>query len=356
MKVTKKLSALLAFGLAANMAYASDINIVLQQPTSERFTDDGKVVYSFPTQTILNSAMCNNATGNLIIEFIVRPHAGWSTAVNFEGRTLNPTENKQIFYQYTSIKSTDNSFSVTPRERAKDWSFRLPNASLGLNINEPTLVYQPSTTDDSNTIYRDGKFNVPKMLLMYIDYTCHERTIWGTKGRPIEGSSGHINLYIGNIDINPRPKKTCRLTSAKDQVVNLKTITTTNLRNNNEVAAGNFDLTLDCERNTNVQAVYVGFVDATDKTNTSTTLTLTKDSTAKGVGLKLYANNTGQVIKYNPNVESEVSLNKNDAYRLELDRTSGIANASYSVSYVKTSENVTSGSVKGITTFNFYYQ
>lgn len=352
MKVTKKLSALLAFGLAANMAYA-DVDIYLSNPSSSSVVD-GKVVYYFNTNTVLNSVMCNNVVPALLpltLELIVMPDtAGWSQAATFDGRKLYPTTNEEVFFQI-DVTATDNSYSFPPKNTAYNWTYSpVTRPNLGLSFNNPRVVYQPQ--NDGDTIFRQGKFTLPKMKVFHVNYTCDRGYTVSTK--PIGG--GQINVWIGGFDITPPVNKTCRLTSNKDQVVNLPTISTTTLRNNNEVSAGHFHLTLDCERNTSLEAVYVGFADATDKTNTSTTLTLTNDSTAKGVGLKLYADNTGQVIKYNPNVESEVSLNKNDAYRLELDRSSGIANASYSVSYVKTSENLTSGSVKGITTFNFYYQ
>lgn len=346
MKKSKLLIGL--FGLLASYAYA-DVDIYLNNPISET-TVDGKVIYRFSTETVLNRTMCNNTQATVLnLKLIVRPYEGWSTASYFDGKRLNPTANPQIFYQYDAISANDNSFTITPSEREKTWVHSYYTAGLGLEIRNPTVVYQPSINSD--ILFRDGKFTLPRMNIMYIDYTCH-RLLSNT---PVGG--GHINIWIGDFDIKPPIKKTCKLTSAQDQVVSLRQAAVANLRRDNEIPAGNFSLNLDCERNTSVEAVYVAFTDANNKSNTSNILSLDSNSTAKGVGLKIYPQTSGTAIKFNPNAESSISLNKSDAYLMNLDRSSGLANENYSVSYVKTNDSTLSaGTVQGKMTFNFYYQ
>lgn len=341
------------FGLLSSLAYA-DVDIYLNNPIAET-TVEGKVVYRFDTQTILNSTMCNNTVPRLVpltLQLIVRPTSGWSSATNFNGSPLYPTTNTEIFYQYSSIQASDGSFSITPSERAKNWTFSpIISPNLGLTIIEPSVVYQPSSNTD--TIFRNGQFILPKMQVMYIDYTCHSG--YSTSSNPV--GSGHINLWIGDFAIKPPIKKTCQLTSGQDQVVNLRQATLANLRRDNEIAAGNFSLTLNCEPNTSVEAVYVAFTDANNKSNTSNILSLADSSSAKGVGLKIYPQTTGTAIQFNPNAETNISLNKSDAYLMNLDRSSGIASENYSVSYIKTNDSTLSaGTVQGKMTFNFYYQ
>lgn len=106
-----------------------------------------------------------------------------------------------------------------------------------------------------------------------------------------------------------------------------------------------FNLPLYCPSPVNL------FMTITDKSNPgqiSNIISLTSDSSAKGVGIQIQRN--GQPVYMGP--DSSVANNTN---QFQVGSTSGTVNLPFSANYIRTG-TITAGSVKAITTFTLSYQ
>lgn len=187
--------------------------------------------------------------------------------------------------------------------------------------------------------------------LKKIRYTCYPVDDYYSPVDPTKATKGELTVALENFTVQ-LGGKTCTLLSAKEQTVMMKDTTETAL-SQGEVLGGHFSLNLNCP--THVYA-YAVFTDQTTPSNTSDILTLNNNSTAKGVGLKIYPANGGQAIKFN---EAKTdALNITLAHKLDNSNSSSgyyKVNERYNVHYVKTG-NISPGTVQGVTTVTFYYQ
>lgn len=141
----------------------------------------------------------------------------------------------------------------------------------------------------------------------------------------------------------------------KNQVVHLPTIGIRSLQNQGEVYGGRINLfwERDCSQkldvNGNELIVYTNFTDSTNPGNTTDVLSLTADSTAKGVGIKIYPGEETQAIQYG----AEGDRSKQ---RVFLKARSQPTPSYYRIYYAKTSNNVSPGTVKAIVTYTFSYR
>lgn len=141
----------------------------------------------------------------------------------------------------------------------------------------------------------------------------------------------------------------------KEQAIRLPTIGISSLQKQGEVYGGQINLfwLRDCSQkldvNGNELTVYTNFTDATTPSNTTDVLTLTPDSTAKGVGIKIYPGEETQAIQYS--VEGDISKQ-----RVFLKARSKPIPNYYRIYYAKTSDNITPGTVKAIVTYTFSYR
>jgi type 1 fimbria pilin len=94
--------------------------------------------------------------------------------------------------------------------------------------------------------------------------------------------------------------------------------------------------------------VFVTLTDATDPDNRSNLLTLTRDSTAQGVKLRML--NNGAPISYGPDAAAKGTLNQ-----WRVGPSAQITGVPLSVQYVATGE-VKPGTVRGNATFTMSYQ
>ncbi len=106
-----------------------------------------------------------------------------------------------------------------------------------------------------------------------------------------------------------------------------------------------FDIGLSCKSGSRV---YVTLTDLTNPGNTGNQLTLTPDSTAKGVKLRILRN--GQPVGYGP--DSAAVGNTNQWY---VGPSATTTNIPLSAQYISTGQ-VTAGTVKGLATFTMSYQ
>lgn len=106
-----------------------------------------------------------------------------------------------------------------------------------------------------------------------------------------------------------------------------------------------FDIGLSCQPGTNV---YVTLTDMTDQGNTGNQLTLTADSTAKGVKLRILKD--GQPVGYGPDSAEIGNLNQ-----WHVGPSATTTNIPLSAQYIATGP-VSPGTVKGVATFTMSYQ
>ncbi|RKU01012.1 fimbrial protein [Burkholderia sp. Nafp2/4-1b] len=106
-----------------------------------------------------------------------------------------------------------------------------------------------------------------------------------------------------------------------------------------------FNIGLSCKTGTNV---YVTLTDLTDAGNTGNQLTLTPDSTAKGVKLRILKN--GQPVGYGPDSAEIGNLNQ-----WLVGPSASTTSIPLSAQYIAT-DKVSGGTVKGVATFTMSYQ
>jgi len=107
-----------------------------------------------------------------------------------------------------------------------------------------------------------------------------------------------------------------------------------------------FFIGLQCDNDANV---YMTLTDATMPGNRSELLTLTNDSTAQGVRLRI-RNPDNEPVRFGPDSATAGTLNQ-----WRVGQTSGAMNIRMSAEYVSTG-NVTPGTVRGVATFTMSYQ
>ncbi|QGM79934.1 fimbrial protein [Otariodibacter oris] len=156
-------------------------------------------------------------------------------------------------------------------------------------------------------------------------------------------SLGHLNLSNGQrIDITMNSfsidviRHSCSL-KENIQNVKLQNITLSQINNQHEVFGGNFNLSLDCDDGVLVTAMVT---DNNNPANNTSILSLSSDSTAKGVGLKLYK-------------ENYQLINLNQMWIFSQNDPSPISN--FSVKYVKTGK-VEAGFLHATAVFSFDYK
>uniref|UniRef100_UPI00128F9A61 fimbrial protein n=1 Tax=Aquitalea pelogenes TaxID=1293573 RepID=UPI00128F9A61 len=106
-----------------------------------------------------------------------------------------------------------------------------------------------------------------------------------------------------------------------------------------------FSLPLNCPSPVNL---YMTITDISAPGQTSNIVSLTSDSTAKGVGIQIQRN--GQPVFMGPDSSAAYTTNQ-----FLVGTLSGSINIPFSANYIRTGP-VTGGSVKAITTFTLSYQ
>lgn len=113
-----------------------------------------------------------------------------------------------------------------------------------------------------------------------------------------------------------------------------------------------FSINLSCSGgDENVQAkIYITLTDNTTQTNTSNTLSLAPDSTAKGIGIQVFKDST--LLGYGP--DSSAPGNTNQWYAGSTGN--GFFSIPLSARFIQTASTVTAGAAKGRMTFTISYQ
>ncbi|MDG6894734.1 hypothetical protein A6A20_03640 [Volucribacter amazonae] len=174
---------------------------------------------------------------------------------------------------------------------------------------------------------------------------------------------GSIALNLPSEVIKPPVLNTCTLASNQDQNIPLTPVLRSTLETAGEVRGGSFTISLVCQKNDGIKTgseidVYASFIDGTTIANTTNLLSLTTDSTASGVALRVYPSDSDTAITFTPAaINSPTVIGVNEAYKMGSysKANGGSVTKSYNVNYVKTG-TVTAGSVIGVMRYNIFYK
>ncbi|VWC26723.1 fimbrial protein [Burkholderia lata] len=193
----------------------------------------------------------------------------------------------------------------------------------------------------------DLVYNLNKITAYYT--LLHLRTVNnGSTGNPAIFSNGvyywAIGPYLSNTTFTEM-QKSCTVTNS-DVRVPLQPVAAAKL-NAVGMTAGDkgFDIGLSCKPGTNV---YVTLTDMTNQGNTGNQLTLTSDSTAQGVKLRILKD--GQPVGYGPDSAEIGNLNQ-----WHVGPSATTTRIPLSAQYIAT-DRVSAGTVKGVATFTMSYQ
>ncbi|WP_196766787.1 fimbrial protein [Burkholderia territorii] len=148
--------------------------------------------------------------------------------------------------------------------------------------------------------------------------------------------------------------RVCKVTSGLDAVVDMPAVTVSSFGGVGSVssqAAQPFSVKLDCEENVRVHAT---MTDANNPANVSDVLSLSPESTASGVGIRILRNNGTVPVRFGP--DSSNPGNTNQWYITTTPSTGGRVTVPFVAKYVKSGQQVSTGSVKARSTITFSYQ
>ncbi|KWE93984.1 hypothetical protein WT54_03775 [Burkholderia territorii] len=146
----------------------------------------------------------------------------------------------------------------------------------------------------------------------------------------------------------------CKVTSGLDAVVDMPAVTASSFGGVGSVspqAAQSFSVKLNCDENVRVHAT---MTDANDPANVSDVLTLSPESTASGVGIRILRNNGTVPVSFGP--DSSNPGNTNQWYITTTPSTGGSVTVPFVAKYVKSGQQVSTGTVKARSTITFSYQ
>ena len=206
----------------------------------------------------------------------------------------------------------------------------------------PVLLKQPPA----------GEYTIPRTEIGEIEPRRRSDSRYG------EYTGNKITKFILNTFRFRVTPHTCVLTTPKDITLKLPTISQRSIATQgDEVYGGKFEIGLRCDNSSRSGLwggirVYSTLTDKSNVSNRSDILTLTADSSAKGIGIKLYNNWNTPALKYGPENSAKGTEN-------QWEFSSGVQNnpsVVFRAYYVNTDGNVKPGTVKAIATYTFSYQ
>ncbi|KVQ62257.1 hypothetical protein WT22_01800 [Burkholderia territorii] len=146
----------------------------------------------------------------------------------------------------------------------------------------------------------------------------------------------------------------CKVTSGLDAVVDMPAVTASSFGGVGSVspqAAQSFSVKLNCDENVRVHAT---MTDANDPANVSDVLSLSPESTASGVGIRILRNNGTVPVRFGPDSSNPGTTNQ--WYITTTPSTGGSVTVPFVAKYVKSGQQVSTGTVKARSTITFSYQ
>ncbi|HFV9915591.1 TPA: fimbrial protein [Salmonella enterica subsp. diarizonae serovar 61:l,v:z35] len=251
------------------------------------------------------------------------------------------TINSQSIYGITDeigvvVWAGDTAFSSARPMSGNSWTNVFNNFCTGSS--QGTSVYVRPVILKRNT---SGMINIP--------YT----TIGSIRIRNMSGGTYYgktaFTFSLNSMTII-NGAKSCTLMSGQNVTVPLNTISLMSIPSaGSELQGGTTSISLNCQTGV---SVFATLTDATTPSNTSNLLSLTPDSTATGVGLRLYKNNDSTPLSFGPDSPVKGNLNQ---WRLSAG-TEAMPSVVLRANYVNTNGTPTAGTVNGVTTITFSYQ
>lgn len=160
-------------------------------------------------------------------------------------------------------------------------------------------------------------------------------------------------LYIsGSIQIKPLVP-TCSV-QTKSVNVSMKTASVQNFTGVGSTTAEKpFEIKLNCAGGTQgaTTRMFMAITDVTNTANRSTTLSLSKDSTAKGIGYQIVRQTDGSLVSYSPDLQGQ------DPGQWFVGQYGNqVVSVPLVARYVQTQQTVTTGSANALATFTVSYR
>ena len=162
-----------------------------------------------------------------------------------------------------------------------------------------------------------------------------------------------INISLTGFSFQLQPQ-TCKITSPNNINLNLPTVAAKDIKAGKRYG-GKFNIRMECPRDVNEKYIstYITFTDSSNPSNRGNILSLTKDSSAKGVGIQLYQGNNPIPISYGADSSKRNNLNQ---ILLGKDIDTRTPHSTFYAYYAHSGGVITPGTVKAIATYTLSYQ
>lgn len=162
-----------------------------------------------------------------------------------------------------------------------------------------------------------------------------------------------INISLTGFSFQLQPQ-TCKITSPNNINLNLPTVAAKDIKAGKRYG-GKFNIRMECPRDVNEKYIstYITFTDSSNPSNRGNILSLTKDSSAKGVGIQLYQGDNPIPISYGADSSKRNNLNQ---ILLGKDIDTRTQDSTFYAYYVNSGGVITPGTVKAIATYTLSYQ
>lgn len=186
-----------------------------------------------------------------------------------------------------------------------------------------------------------GRYSIPEQNIA---------NLWATNYDGETGPYAYFHLK-GGTDINVTASS-CSITSASEPTVSLGDIPSNDLPSVGTVAStgGSATITLNCDKNIHV---YATISDQTNLSNQTDTLMLSADSTASGVGIQAFFNESSIPLLLGPDSSSQGTINQFHIQDTTQDHQ--ILQVPLLFKYVRTAD-ISAGSANGLAGIIFSYQ
>lgn len=264
--------------------------------------------------------------------------------------SMGYAEANTVFYDYFDAKvwfSTNNSTWTQLPLNAFE---QIPITSGFINRSSK-LYLRIQLTPKSNAIYNADSIDLNgKTMINFIincSYRAYKYHQFDTY--QYQHTTGSVIASGGTITLN----KTCSITN-DTQTVKLSPVFVNTLNSSNEVYGGKFPISLNCS-NATVSNAYITVTDGNTPANTTQLLSLSADSGAEGVKLKIYPEGQTTPLTYGP-APTEAFYNSAKAISFASNvNQQATVTKNFTVYYVKDG-TATAGTANGKMIYNMYYR
>lgn len=219
----------------------------------------------------------------------------------------------------------------------------------------PVLIKQPKNGQKLNV----PRTKIASMKIIKPSYLPQRRTSWTSWMNGFTGFTGkpEWDIWMPAFSLVMQDQ-TCTLSSAKDLTLNLPTIAMQSIpRQGKETYGGKFKISLHCPNATDDNGkrlvAFMTLTDQSDPSNVTDILSLSPESTATGVGIRLYKEQETTPLKY-----GAASSQKGNQNQWQFSKRAGEERptVNFRAYYVNKTGNLSPGTVKAIAIYTLSYQ